>query len=101
MIAPYRVLYFSFGTPDLYRMIRDAAPPDFEILTLEADSEAERLEKLRECDAVIVASTRLTRDHIQAADKLKFVHHQGVGYQDTVDWPALAEAGLPLAITPA
>jgi len=100
MTAPHRVLYLSFGTPELYRMIRDAARPGFELLTLDAENEAERLDKLARSDAVIVANTRFTAERIQAARQLKFVHHQGVGYQDTIDCAALAETGLPLAITP-
>ena len=34
------------------------------------------------------------------ATRLRLVHHQGVGYHDTVDWAALAERRIPLALTP-
>ena len=45
----------------------------------------------RDCEVVIVASAPLRRGVIDAATRLRLVHHQGVGYHDTVDWAALAE----------
>jgi phosphoglycerate dehydrogenase-like enzyme len=47
-----------------------------------------------------VAATPLTGSLIEAAPNLQLVHHQGVGYQDTVDLDALKERRLPLALTP-
>ena len=38
----------------------------------------------------IVASRPLTRLLIEGAPRLAFVHHEGVGYHDTVDTSALA-----------
>jgi phosphoglycerate dehydrogenase-like enzyme len=70
------------------------------VVALASDDDAERLDKLRDIDAVIVASRPLTRTLIESAPRLAFVHHQGVGYHDTVDTAALAARGIPLAITP-
>jgi phosphoglycerate dehydrogenase-like enzyme len=95
-----RVFYNSFGDPELYAMIHEAARSRCEVVTLGSDDDAERLDKLREIDAVIVASRPLTRSLIEGARRLAFVHHQGVGYHDTVDTKALAERGIQLAITP-
>lgn len=95
-----RVLYNSFGDPELYAMIREAAQSRCEVVTLGSDEDAERLNKLPGIDAVIVASRPLTRALIEGAPQLAFVHHQGVGYHDTVDTVALAERGIQLAITP-
>ena len=95
-----RVLYNSFGDPELYAMIREAAQSRCEVVTLGSDDDAERLNKLPGIDAVIVASRPLTRALIEGAPQLAFVHHQGVGYHDTVDTVALAERGIQLAITP-
>jgi phosphoglycerate dehydrogenase-like enzyme len=94
-----RVFYNSFADPHLYAMISEAARSRFEIVTLDSDEEAERLAKLRDIDAVIVASRPLTRALIEGAPRLAFVHHQGVGYHDTVDTATLAARGIPLAIT--
>jgi phosphoglycerate dehydrogenase-like enzyme len=95
-----RVLYNSHGDAALYRMIRDAADGSCELLALERDDDAERCAKLASADAVIVAAAPLRRALIEAAPRLAFVHHQGVGYQDTVDVAALAKRDIPLAITP-
>lgn len=95
-----RVLYNSLGDEALYGLIRDAAAGSCELLTLGRDDDAERLQKLAAADAVIVASKPLTRALIEGGQKLAFVHHQGVGYHDTVDTAALAERRIPLAITP-
>lgn len=95
-----RVLYNSFADPDLYAMIREAARSRCDVVTLSSDDDAERLDKLSDVDAVIVASRPFTRSLIEGAPRLAFVHHQGVGYHDTVDTAALAMRGIPLAITP-
>ncbi|MCC7046029.1 MAG: 2-hydroxyacid dehydrogenase [Alphaproteobacteria bacterium] len=95
-----RVLYLCHGNADLYRMVRDALRPGFELMTLETPDEAECLTKLAEADAVICSAEHFTRERIAAAKRLRIAQHQGVGFHDTVDWPALAERGIPLAITP-
>lgn len=95
-----QVLYLSHAEEALYELIRSAAGADFDLLTLETDEDAERAAKLAGADAVIVASKPFTRPLIESARKLRFVHHQGVGFQDTIDLEALKSRGLPLAITP-
>lgn len=95
-----RVLYLSHGNAELYDMVRGALRPGFELLTVDTPDEGERLAKLAEADAVICASDKFTGARIAAARNLKFAHHQGVGFHDTVDWRVLAERGIPLAITP-
>lgn len=94
------VYYNSFATSDVYAIIRDAAPAGYELLTLDADSDAERRDKLARADAAIVAATPLRKPLIDAAARLRFVQHQGVGWQDTVDAQALVDRGIRLALTP-
>lgn len=94
------IFYNSFAPPDVYAIIRAAAPPGYELLTLDSDSEDERRAKLAGADAAIVAATPLRRPHIDAAPRLRFVQHQGVGWQDTVDASALFSRGIRLALTP-
>lgn len=96
-----RVLYLSHAPEDVYTMLRTAAAGRFELLTLAQDADAERLARLPEADAVVVASYRFTRPMIEAARSLTFVHHQGVGYQDTIDLDALRGTPARLAINPA
>ena len=95
-----RVLYNSRGDAALYAMLREAAAGRCEVIGLDTDDDAERIEKLKEADAVIVASRPFTRPLIEAGLRLAFVHPQAVSYHDTVDTAALAERGIPLAITP-
>lgn len=95
-----RVFYNSHADEALYGMIRAAAGDGVELVTLERDDDAERIAKLATADAVIAAATHLTGKLIAAAPNLAFVHHQGVGYHDTVDFRALARRGIPMALTP-
>ena len=95
-----RILYNSHATAPVYAIIRGELPAGFELVTLDTDDEAERSAKARDCEVVIVASAPLRRPVIAAATRLRLVHHQGVGYHDTIDWAALAERGIPLALTP-
>ena len=96
-----RVLYLSHAPDEVYRMVQAAADADFDILTLRQDDDAERLTLLPQADVVIVAAYPFTARMIRAADRLAFVHHQGVGYQDTIDLDALRETRARLAINPA
>src|SRR4051794_18622481 len=92
MTAPVvRVFYNSLGTPEIYDLMQRLRPPSLELVLLENDNDEERVAKVQGCDAIIAAATRLTRRTIEAAPRLRFVQHQGVGYHDTVDVQALAE----------
>ncbi|MEP6678016.1 MAG: 2-hydroxyacid dehydrogenase [Betaproteobacteria bacterium] len=96
-----RVFYLSHATPEVYALIRSVVPPQCELITLERDDDDERIARIAEANVVIVAARRFTRPLIDAAKALQLVHHQGVGFQDTIDLPALAARELRLALTPA
>ena len=95
-----KALYLSHAGDDVYDIIRAAAGPDFEVVVLDADDDAERCRKIADCAAVICAATPLRKEHLDAAARLQVVHHQGVGWQDTTDWREIRRRGLPLALTP-
>jgi phosphoglycerate dehydrogenase-like enzyme len=95
-----RVLYLSYASSAVYAIIRSVVPPGYELVTLDADDDAERRAKIATCDVVIVAATPLRQPLIAAARRLELVHHQGVGWQDTTDHEALRARGIPLALTP-
>ena len=95
-----RILYNSHAPAAVYDIIRSQLPAGFELVTLAADDDAERRARAVDCEVIIVAATPLRRDVIDAATRLRLVHHQGVGYHDTVDTKALAARGIPLALTP-
>src|SRR5687767_6085491 len=94
------IFYNSHAPSDVYTLIRSVMPSSFELLTLEEDCDMERKRKIAECDVVIVAARPLNPEVLAAARRLRLVHHQGVGYQDTVPVVALHERGIRLALTP-
>jgi phosphoglycerate dehydrogenase-like enzyme len=59
-------------------------------------SDAQLLPRIR---YLVVAGSKLSRDVIQQASSLRFVHKQGVGYDD-IDLQALRDLNIPLAICP-
>jgi phosphoglycerate dehydrogenase-like enzyme len=95
-----KIFYNSYADDDVYAVIREALPADYELVTLERDDDAERKAKIRDCEVVICAAYRLSAPLIDAAAKLRLIHHQGVGYHDTVDVDAVRARGIPLALTP-
>ena len=94
-----RVLYLSHAGEDVYALIREVAGDRFEVVTLASDSDEERCRRIADCDAVICAAAPLTKRHLDAAVRLRVIHHQGVGWQDTTDWVEIKRRGLPLALT--
>lgn len=97
----HRIFYFSHAPENVYQIIREAVPPGFELVTLNEDSDSERETLIAECEVVIVAAKPMARRFVDAAPVLKLVHHQGVGYQDTLDVGALRERRIALALNPA
>ncbi len=96
-----RVFYNSLGTGEMYGLIREVMPAGYELVTLETDEAEERCQKIQNCEVAIVAAKPMTSSIIKAAGALQLVHHQGVGYHDTVDTQSLVERGIRLALTPA
>ena len=95
-----RILYFVPADDKLRALIEAERPEGFEVVYLDGDDEAERLEKLAEAEIVLVGARRLMEEDVAAAGKLRLVLHQGVGYHDTVATTALRDRQIPLAITP-
>jgi len=93
-----KIFYNSFAPQEIYDLFLEAAGDDFDIVTLSADDDQERYRKIADCDGVIVAGYKLTDAHINAAERLRVVHHQGVGWHDTTDWQTLKERLIRLAI---
>ena len=100
-MSTHRVFYFSHAPENVYAIIREEEPPGFELVTLCEDSDDERYAKIAGCEVVIVAAKPMPRAFVDAAPGLKLIHHQGVGYQDTVATEALKEKNIALALTPA
>jgi len=95
-----RVLYLSHAPEAVYALWRASMPEGCELLTLSANDDAERLEKLAVADAVIVAPAVLRPEWVAQAPRLKLVQHQGVGWQGETPIAELRERGIRLAINP-
>ncbi|WP_197916412.1 NAD(P)-dependent oxidoreductase [Thiosulfatihalobacter marinus] len=100
MTRNLRVFYNSLGTPEMYDLIRSRMGAGLELVTLDSDDDAERFAKIADCEVAIVAAKPLTAEAVAAAKKLELVHHQGVGYHDTVATDALTARDIRLALTP-
>ena len=50
------MLYLSHAGADVYALIREAAGPAFEVVTLERDDDDERCRKIADCEGVICAA---------------------------------------------
>lgn len=96
-----RVFYNSLGTEEMYGLIREVIPAGYELVTLETDEDEERCQKIQNCEVAIVAAKPMTSSTLKAAGALQLVHHQGVGYHDTLDTQSLIKRGIRLALTPA
>jgi phosphoglycerate dehydrogenase-like enzyme len=95
-----RIFYNSWVPDDLASLLKSFLPEGFELVTLDSDNDADRMEKIRDAQIAVVAGKPLHPDVLRHAENLRLVHHQGVGYQDTMEVAALKQRGIRLAITP-
>lgn len=95
----FKVIYMNHATEDVYELIRSQLPDGFELITLAKDDDHERQEKIKDADFVLIATAKLTEDLLKHAKKLKFIQHQGVGY-DSTDVNAAKRMGIPIGLTP-
>lgn len=96
-----RVLYWSHAPQSVYDILRDCATGVVTLDTLSADDDAQRRQLLAHAHAVIVAAHPFAPEMLAHAPGLGLIHHQGVGYHDTVPPLAtLAARGIRLALTP-
>ncbi len=96
----HAVLYWNRVTPELYAALREEAPPELRLLLIESDDPGETGAKLAEAEFLLVADWALTARDLDAAPRLRFVQHQGVGYE-RIDTAALAARKIPLCLCPA
>lgn len=72
---------------------------DCEVMVKEmAEQDPQIFDELPDTDAIIVRMTKITRDIVEAAPRLKVVARHGVGFE-AVDVEALTDFGVPLTIT--
>ena len=68
-----RVLYLSHAPEDIYDVVRRMAGDEVDLVLMDSNDDAARCAAIADCDAVIVASYRLTGAHLAAAKKLQLV----------------------------
>lgn len=95
-----RVLYWSHAPESVYAVLRACAHGIAQLDTLERDEPALRAQALRTAQVLIVAARPVSAAELAQAPRLRLLHHQGVGYQDTVPVTELARRGIRLALTP-
>jgi phosphoglycerate dehydrogenase-like enzyme len=95
----FRVLYAEPLPADLQQTVRDALPPGWTLEVMETKERGEVLRRIAGADFVVVATTRVDAQLLQAATCLRHVQHQGVGY-DNVDVAACRARGVTVALTP-
>lgn len=98
-MVQYKVLYMELTGKGVYDLIRSQLPVDFQLVTLDTEEPEEKLQKIRDADFILVATSPVTKELLEAAPKLKLIQHQGVGY-DNVDVQAAQKRGIPVGLTP-
>ncbi|MEW6669329.1 MAG: hydroxyacid dehydrogenase [Thermodesulfobacteriota bacterium] len=58
------------------------------------------LDVIGDCDGLVVRNTKITRQILEAAPRLRMIGRHGVGY-DTIDTTAATEMHIPVVYTPA
>jgi D-3-phosphoglycerate dehydrogenase len=85
--------------PNVREVVRDAAPPDFDLRFADSYDAAEQLGLVKDCDMILVGGAALTGAMLeQALPRLRFIQKWGIGV-DKIDVEAARRLGIPLAIT--
>ena len=97
---PYRVVYGEPIPEDLIGPWRSRHCHLVSSSVLSPDpSEGSLVENVRDADFLIVATSCVNEVVVRAAQRLRLIQAQGVGY-DNVDLTACLRAGVPVALTP-
>jgi D-3-phosphoglycerate dehydrogenase len=98
-MAKQVVACLDVWAPNVRQVVRDNAPPEFELRFADSYDEAEQLGLVRGCDLILVGGATLSAAMIEAAlPRLKFIQKWGIGV-DKIDVAAARRLGVPLAIT--
>lgn len=98
-MTKYKVASFDLATPDVYEVIRNQFPDNFELITLETGTLEDRVEKAKDVDFIIAATGSIPTEAIKAAKNLKMIQQQGVGF-DKTDVDLATRLGIEVCITP-
>lgn len=82
--------------PRIIRTIRDALPADWPLVVTTGPTPQERAAALSGADVAFVMATKMPRDLLAQAPKLRFIQKLGAGV-DSIDTAYCEEAGIALA----
>jgi D-3-phosphoglycerate dehydrogenase len=94
----YRVVYLEPIPAAVEAIVRSRLPAGFELVVRPADEPVAAA--VAGADFVLVATVGLDEAALAAANRLRLIQHQGVGY-DNIDLAAARRRGIPVAICPA
>jgi D-3-phosphoglycerate dehydrogenase len=98
-MAKQVVACLDVWAPNVRQVVRDNAPPDFDLRFADSYDEAEQMGLVRGCDLILVGGATLNATMIEAAlPRLKLIQKWGIGV-DKIDVEAARRLGVPLAIT--
>ncbi len=95
---PSNVTY-ALGGGDYGYEMEYLATVDAEIVEIEADSEGEFIEQVRDCDALIARGDRISEAIVNSLTNCKIIALGSVG-ADTVDVPAATSRNIPVTNVP-
>ena len=90
------IVYLEPVAADVEEIVRSCLPPDYTLQVRQPNESP--VTAVKDADFILVATTPVTAEVIQAAPKLKLIQHQGVGYNN-IDLTAAREAEVPVALT--
>jgi phosphoglycerate dehydrogenase-like enzyme len=97
-MSVYTIVYLEPVPPDVKQIVRSRLPPGFELRVRGKDETVETA--IADADFVLVATTPLPSQAIEAGKRVRLIQHQGVGYEKT-DVAAAEGRGIPVALCPA
>lgn len=92
------IAFLDIMAPDVQGELRDCLPQGWSVNFAKSDDKAEKLRLVKTADFIVGGGTKLERDVMAAAPKLKMIHKYGIGV-DKIDLAAAGEMGIPVAIT--
>jgi phosphoglycerate dehydrogenase-like enzyme len=95
----YRIASFDFATEDIYEVIREQFPDNFELVTLKDGSLDDRIRIAEDADFLISATGAIPTEAIAGAKNIKMIQQQGVGF-DKTDVDLATKLGIEVCITP-
>ncbi|MBZ4653562.1 MAG: glyoxylate reductase [Peptococcaceae bacterium] len=94
-----KVIYFDKVFPAFKELLQSHNAEGLELLYWYEMNEAEKEASLKEADYFLVATTKITKDMLNKAAKVRMVQKTGIGV-DNIDLQAAFDLGIPVCNTP-